>query len=123
MFGHGINDFFAVQNAVPDSDGLIEAILLPLLDVVVFPNMVTPLMVQRESDIAAINEAQRLRQTIIGVGQRDPEVLAPSPAGLYEVGTEMALGRLMNMPEGGANVLAQGRRRVEIVEFVQNEPP
>src|SRR5258708_4086312 len=44
------------------------------------------------------------------------------PNDLYVLGTEMALGRLMRMPDGTTSVLAQGRRRVEIVEFTMTEP-
>ncbi len=41
---------------------------------------------------------------------------------LYLFGTEIALGRLMRMPDGATSVLAQGRRRIEVVEFLQTEP-
>ena len=54
MIGQGINDFYNVHDAVPDADGLIEAVLIPLIDLVIFPNMVTPLLIRREQDIAAI---------------------------------------------------------------------
>ena len=52
MIGHGINDFYNIQDAVPDPDGLIEVVLLPLIDLVIFPNMVTPLLIRREQDIS-----------------------------------------------------------------------
>jgi ATP-dependent Lon protease len=122
MIGHGINDFYSVQDAVPDADGLIEAVLIPLIDLVIFPNMVTPLVVRREQDIAAIGDAQIHQETVLGVTQRYPSVPAPEPDDLYRFGTEMALGRLMHMPDGETSVLAQGRRRVEIVEFIQTQP-
>ena len=122
MIGHGISDFYNVQDAVPDDDGLIEITLIPLIDLVVFPNMVMPLLVQREQDIAAIGEAQIHQETVLGVAQRDDNLGIPRPDDLFTVGTEMALGRLMHMPDGGTSVLAQGRRRVEIVEFIQTQP-
>jgi ATP-dependent Lon protease len=122
MIGHGINDFYNVQDAVPDADGLIEAVLIPLIDLVVFPNMVTPLVVRREQDIAAIGDAQIHQETVLGVTQRNPSVSAPEPDDLHRFGTEMALGRLMHMPDGETSVLAQGRRRVEIVDFIQTQP-
>jgi ATP-dependent Lon protease len=122
MIGHGINDFYNVQDAVPDADGLIEAVLIPLIDLVIFPNMVTPLLVRREQDIAAIGDAQIHQETVLGVTQRNPSVPAPEPDDLYRFGTEMALGRLMHMPDGETSVLAQGRRRVEIVDFIQTQP-
>ncbi len=122
MIGHGLNDFYAVRDAEPGDDGLIELVLLPLLDLVAFPNMVIPLMVRREQDVAAIGMAQMNHETVLGVAQRDPALAAPKPGDFFSVGVEMALGRLMHMPDGGTTLLAQVRRRVEIVEFVQSEP-
>jgi ATP-dependent Lon protease len=123
MIGHSINDFYTIQDATPDGDGLIECVLIPLASLVLFPKMVTPVVVQREQDIAAINAAQANQETVLGVTLRAGAMPADvSPESLYSVGTEMALGRVMQMPEGGTSVLAQGRRRVQIVEFVQTEP-
>jgi ATP-dependent Lon protease len=117
-----MNDFYHVQDAEPDSDGLIEVPLIPLRDLILYPNMVTPLFVGRDRSLAAISAAQSRGQTIIGVGQRDPNQPDPRPEDLFEYGTEMALGRLLRMPDGTTSVLAQGRRRVQIVEYVQTEP-
>ncbi|MCD4684422.1 MAG: endopeptidase La, partial [Anaerolineae bacterium] len=123
MIGPSINDFYTIQDATPDADGLIECVLIPLAYLVVFPKMVTPLIIRREEDVAAIDAAQTNQETVLGVTLR-PGVAPPdvSPEDLYEVGTEMALGRVMHMPEGDTSVLAQGRRRVQIVEFVQTGP-
>ncbi|NDJ77647.1 MAG: endopeptidase La [Chloroflexi bacterium] len=122
MIGQGLGDFYSIQDAEPGDDGLIELTLIPLLDVVVYPNMVTPLFIPREQEIAAITEAQARQQTILGVAQREINEIASQPDELYTVGTEMALGRLMHLPEGGTSVLAQGRRRVQIVAFEQLSP-
>jgi ATP-dependent Lon protease len=117
-----MNDFYHVQDAEPDSDGLIEVPLIPLRDLILYPNMVSPLFVGRDRSLAAISAAQSRGQTIIGVGQRDPNQPDPRPEDLFEYGTEMALGRLLRMPDGTTSVLAQGRRRVQIVQYVQTEP-
>lgn len=122
MIGHGLNDFYTVQDAQPGDDGLIKLALIPLPDLVLFPNMVTPLMIRREPDITAISMAQVHQETILGVAQLDPLLTTPKQQDLYSVGVEMALGRLMHLPDGGATLLAQGRRRVKIVEYVQSEP-
>lgn len=122
MIGHSLNDFFSINDAQADASGYIEAMLLPLTETVVYPNMVAPLMLHREIDIAAVGEAQIRRETVIGVLQRDDDVAVTAPENLYPMGTEMALGRLMHLPDGGTSVLAQGRRRVQIVEFLQTTP-
>jgi len=118
----GINDFYNIKDAQPDSDGLIELVLIPLRDLVLYPNMVTPLYVGRDKSLTAISAAQSKGETVIGVSQLDPDQPEPEPEDLHKIGTEMALGRLMRMPDGTTNVLAQGRRRVEIVEFIKSEP-
>ncbi len=119
---YGANDFYNVRDAEPDKDGLIDAPLIPLRDLVVYPNMVTPLFVGREPSLLAIQAAQMGGQTVIGAAQLDPSVPDPKPEDLYVFGSEMATGRIMRMPDGTSSVLAQGRRRVEIVEFLAVKP-
>src|SRR5260221_14746447 len=108
MFGHGINDFYNIRDASVGKDGLIEAALIPLREMVMYPNMVTPLFVGRDRSLAAIVAAQANEETVIGVVQRDPNDIDPLPEQIYTVGTEMALGRLIRMPDGMTSVLAQG---------------
>ncbi len=122
MIGHGLHDFYAIKDAELDADGLIAATLVPLSGIVVYPNMVAPLVLQRESDIVAVGEAQARHETVIGALLRDPEATVFSAEDMHTRGTEMALGRLMHLPDGGTSVLAQGRRRVQIVEFLQTAP-
>lgn len=122
MIGHGIGDFYSIQDAEVDGDGLFERILVPLDDLIVFPNMVTSLLLPREVDIAAVSAAQTAHETVLGVAARSDSTDPFEPDDLYAIGTEMALGRLIHMPDGGTSVLAQGRRRVQIVEYVQLEP-
>ncbi len=117
MIGHGISEFYGIQDAAPDEQGLIERVVVGLADTVVFPRTVTPLFVRDEADIRAIQAAQEQQQTVIGVLMRDPEGGDLALANAYPIATEMALGRLMHLPEGDTTVLAQGRRRVELVEI------
>lgn len=122
IMGYGENDFYDVRDAEPDAAGLIEAPLVALRDLVVYPNMVTPLFVGREASLLAIQAAQMEGQTVIGVAQFDSNVPTPEVGDLYPFGTEMAMGRVMRMPDGTVSVLAQGRRRIEIVEVVSTRP-
>ncbi len=122
IMGYGENEFYNVKDAEPDENGLIEASLVPLRDLVIYPNMVTPLFVGREASLQAIQDAQVAGQTVIGVAQIDAGIPDPTPDEIFLIGTEMAMGRVMRMPDGTASVLAQGRRRVEIVEFLAEKP-
>ncbi len=111
-----------VPEAPTNDDGLIECPVLPLRDMVLFPHMITPLLVGREKSLAAVAAANANHETVIAVTQLDPDLADPGSEDLYAIGAEVAVGRMLRMPDGTTSVLAQGRRRVEIVEFVQTEP-
>jgi len=115
-------ELYRIPDHKPDADGLIEALVIPLRDLVIFPKMVSPIFVGRAATLAAIQEAQQKDQTVIGLTQRDPDIEDPSPEDFLPMGVEMAIGRLLSMPEGSSSALAQGRRRVEVVEFVRLQP-
>ncbi len=115
-------DFSELKEAEPDADGLIEAPMIPLRDMVVFPNMVTPLFIGRSRSLEAVQAAQREAKTIICVTQRDPEIEEPNQSDLYEIGVEVVLGRTLRMPDGTTSALVQARRRVQMVEIVTKEP-
>ena len=115
-------ELYRVPNREVDGDGLIEAWAVPLRDMVIFPRMVSPIFVGRETSLLAIQEAQDNNQTVIGLTQRDADLDKPGEDDFLPVGVEMAVGRLLNMSDGASSALVQGRRRVEVVEFVQVEP-
>ncbi len=115
-------ELYRIPTMTPDADGLITAIVLPLRDLVVFPRMVSPIFVGGEVSLRAIQEAQRKDQTVIGLTQRDPEIETPNTDDFLPIGVEMAIGRLLSMPDGAHSALVQGRRRVEIVEFLRTRP-
>jgi ATP-dependent Lon protease len=119
-FGRRADELYEIDDAPVDAEGLIECAVLPLRDVVLFPKMVVPLFVGHAPTLAAIEEAMRRGETMIAVTQLDPEVESPLPDDLYQVGTEIAVGRMMRMPDGSTSVLSQGRRRVEVVEITQD---
>jgi ATP-dependent Lon protease len=115
-------ELYRVPNFLADDDGIIEAYVIPLRDMVIFPHMVSPVFVAREGSLRAIQEAHKLTQTIIGLSQLDSEVEEPGPGDFMKIGVEMAVGRLLSMPDGSSSALVQGRRRVQILEFISISP-
>ncbi len=115
-------ELYRVPNMEADQRGIIEALVLPLRDLVIFPRMVSPIFVGREASLLALQEAQHRNQTVIGLTQREPEMEDPSLKDFLPIGVEMAVGRLLSMPDGSSSALVQGRRRVEIVEFIRVRP-
>ncbi len=119
---NGANEFYNVPEAELDEDGFIICPVMPLQGLVIFPGVVTPLFIENPKAVNAAEAALAKDQTVIGITQRDMMIDDPTPEELYTFGTEIALGRLIKMPDETNSVLAQGRRRVEIVEFIQTEP-
>ncbi|MBK7449709.1 MAG: endopeptidase La [Anaerolineales bacterium] len=115
-------ELYRIPNMEPKADGLIEAAVLPLRDMVIFPRMVSPIFIGREASLLALEEAQTKEQTVIGLTQRDPDVEDPGAEDFLPIGVEMAVGRLLDMPDGSHSALVQGRRRLEIVEFIRLKP-
>jgi len=115
-------DFDEIADLREASGDVIEAPLLPLRDVVMFPRMVNPLFIGRDRSIEAIEAANELGEPIITVAQREGEVMEPGPEDLFTFGCETLMGRLLRIPDGTVSVLGQGIQRVQIVEYIHLEP-
>jgi ATP-dependent Lon protease len=110
------------QRDTADKNGIIECPFLPLRDVVLFPQMVMPLFIGRERSLAAVKAAHNNDENLIVAAQRSNDVLEPRAEDLYKIAAEISIGRVLRMPDESTSVLAQGRRRVEILGFTQWEP-
>lgn len=115
-------ELYAVEDRLPEKDGTFESPVMPLRGVLVYPQMVSPLFIARPQTLWAVEEAQRQNRTLIALVQTDPEIEEPGPADFFPVGVEVAVGRLITMPDEASSALVQGRRRVEVVEFTQARP-
>ena len=100
----------------------VELPLLPIRDTVVFPRMLTPLFVGRNPSLLALEAALAEKSQLVVVTQRDAELEEPTAEDLYTIGTEVIIGRMLKMPDGSNNVLVHGYQRVEILEYLQEEP-
>ena len=79
--------------------------LLPLRDIVVFPNMIVPLFVGRSKSIKALNEAIKTDKKIILVTQKDAEIDDPNVEDLYTFGCESKILQLLKLPDGTVKAL------------------
>ena len=95
--------------------------LIPLRDIVVFPNMVAPLFVGRDKSVKALEDAMNNDKEIILVTQRDSAVDDPEYKDIYEVGTLGKILQLLRLPDGTVKVLIEGGNRVHIKNFLFNE--
>ena len=95
--------------------------LLPLRDIVVFPNMVIPLFVGRDKSITALNEVMKKDKKIILVTQKNSEVDDPKKNDIFNYGCESSILQLLKLPDGTVKVLVEGISRVRINEFKDSE--
>ncbi len=91
--------------------------VLPLRENIVFPKIITPLVVERDISLQAIEAAMEDDGLLVAVAQRDPLEEEPAQEDLYTVGTEIRIARLLRMPDGSTSILAQGRQRVKLMEL------
>lgn len=95
--------------------------VVPLINTVLFPHMLTPLFVGRERSVAAIEEAMSGDRTILAVAQREPDIEEVGPADLYTIGVEAVIQRILKMPDGSISIVVQGQRRMRVVAYVQDQ--
>ncbi len=98
---------------VPRERDPLERPLLPLKDVVVFPNQIVPLFVGRPRSIAAVEEASRGRMPLVLVAQRNPLQEDPAPDGLYALGVTAEIVQVLRLPDG-LRLIVEGKQRARI---------
>jgi ATP-dependent Lon protease len=95
--------------------------VLPLRDIVVFPNMVIPLFVGRDKSISALNEVMKKDKKIVLVTQKNSEVDDPKKTDVFMYGCEGNILQLLKLPDGTVKVLVEGSKRVKILDFKDND--
>ncbi|NJS13876.1 MAG: endopeptidase La [Sphingopyxis sp.] len=88
--------------------------LLPLRDIVVFPQMIVPLFVGRDRSVAALEAAMEADKEIFLVAQLDPGEDDPARDDLYDMGVIASVLQLLKLPDGTVRVLVEGKRRAKL---------
>ena len=96
-----------------NSDDLVFPVL-PLRDVIVFPNMVIPLFVGREKSIKSLEVAMDSNKQIMLVAQKTADLDDPKDSDIYRFGTLATVLQLLKLPDGTIKVLVEGASRAEI---------
>jgi ATP-dependent Lon protease len=89
--------------------------MMPIRDVVIFPHMMTPFVVGRESSVRALEEAFMGDKKIFLATQHDASVDEPRPEDIYQVGTIATIVQHVRMPDGNIKVLVEGVERGKII--------
>ncbi len=89
--------------------------MVPIRDVVVFPYMMVPFVIGRQSSVQALDKALQLDKKIYLAAQRDASQDDPEPDDIYEVGTVANIVQSLKLPDGNIKVLVEGLRRARTV--------
>ena len=111
---------------MPNNDQALLPVL-PLRDIVVFPQMIVPLFVGREKSVKALEAVMLGAKTIFLLSQKNPADEDPGEGDLYDVGTVATVLQLLKLPDGTVKVLVEGQARARVTrleaggEFLQAE--
>ena len=95
--------------------------MMPIRDVVIFPFMMTPFVVGRESSVRALEEALAADKKIFLATQHDASIDEPKANEIYQVGTIVNIVQSLKLPDGNIKVLVEGIERGKILQVVDTE--
>ncbi len=95
--------------------------MMPVRDMVIFPQMMTPFIVGREASVRALEEALAGEKRIFLATQHDASVDDPKPTEIYQVGTLANIVQSVKLPDGNIKVLVEGTERAKIVQVTVEE--
>jgi len=96
--------------------------ILTLRNTVLFPGVVLPITVGRDTSLKLVKDSFGDDRLIGVVAQRSSETENPTPDDLFEYGTVASILKLIKMPDGTKSIVIQGKRRFRVSEYVQIEP-
>ena len=96
--------------------------VLPLREIVAYPDTLTPLAVGQERSVKLVNDILSGERQLVLVASRDPELEEPGPDDLYDVGVTGVVARMLKVPDGTIRILVQAGERVRVGDYVTEEP-
>ena len=99
-----------------------ELPILPLRNNVLFPGVVIPITLGRDKSIKLIQDAYKGNKIIGVVSQKDSSVEEPNYDDLFKIGTVAQIVRMLKMPDGSSTIIIQGKKRLQLVQELSNEP-
>ncbi len=95
--------------------------MMPIRDVVIFPHMMTPFVVGRESSVRALEEAMTGDRKIFLATQHDASTDEPRPNEIFQVGCIASIVQSLKLPDGNIKVLVEGVERAKLVSVTDDE--
>ncbi len=95
--------------------------VLPLRDIVVYPNMIVPLFIGREHSIQTIERVMNEDKTLLLLTQKDSMIDSPTTEDLYSVGVFATVLQVLKLPDGTIKALVEGAGRATVLGFMTKE--
>src|SRR6202521_5581817 len=95
--------------------------MMPVRDMVIFPEMMHPFIVGREASVRALEDALAGDKKIFLVTHHDASVDDPKPDEIFQVGTLANIVQSVKLPDGNIKVLVEGTERAKIVSVASEE--
>ena len=96
--------------------------ILPVRNLVLFPGVVSPILIGRDSSKIVIQKAEKKGEIIGVVCQRDPEVDVPLQEDLYKTGVFVKVMKLLTLPNGNITAIVQCHNRLQLNKITQTTP-
>ena len=96
--------------------------MLPVRDIVIFPYMIIPLFIGRESSIRAVENSLAKNRLIFLSSQMDLNEENPSSKGIYKTGTIAMIVRMRKLADGRVKILIQGLTKARLTHYHQTQP-
>jgi ATP-dependent Lon protease len=111
----------AQQTEVSIVDNDVLTPIIPLKDVVIFPNMVVPLFIGRQKSINALEVAAKKDNIVILLSQKNPQDNDVTTTNIHEIGTLAKILQVLKLPDGTNKVLIEGRTRARATKIVERD--
>jgi ATP-dependent Lon protease len=105
------------KDVIPD-----ELLILPVKNTVLFPGVVIPVTVTRQKSIRLIKKAYKGNRIIGVIAQANSSKEEATANDLYKTGTVAHILKMLVLPDGNTTIIIQGRKRFEVIEFLQENP-
>ncbi|MFH0887539.1 MAG: endopeptidase La [bacterium] len=99
-----------------------ELPLIPLRNMVVFPQMIVPLFIGRNKSIKALKDTLEQEQMVVFSSQKNESVEEPEAKDICNIGTLAEIVQMLSMPDGTTKILVEGVARVSIESYTQEDP-
>ena len=99
-----------------------ELPILAVRNLVLFPGVVSPILIGRDTSMALIRKAEKKDGLIGVVCQRDPEVESPIRADLYDMGVYAKVLKTLTLPNGNITAIVQGLGRMRLMDLTKYKP-